>query len=513
MTRKQKPQEQSRPTREQKKIAAIAAVKDQAAKQALDFFHDPYRQAYATVPVSGHRETWRIKSRYFLLWVKQVLYDQTCEAPDKLVKEIVEEFETHAICRGAKHNVHVRIAEQDGVTYIDLVNAKWQVLAISAGGWSVLDESPVKFQRFAGATSLPLPQHGASTLREIAQFLNVNPRSEVLLLAWLTYALRTNTPYPVLALSGVQGSGKSTITRVLRELIDPSMAAMTTIPKSERDMAIAATNSHLIAMDNLSEISPALSDAMCRIATGGAFRCRTLYTNNEETIFTYRRPLIINGIEELPVRPDLLDRSIIIHVEPIAEQNRRDERSFWSDFEDVRPQLFGAMLDVIQEGIRNVDGVDLPNPPRMADFARWGVATERAAGYAAGAFMQAYAANREDAHAAALDSSPIAHGIEAFIREKKRFFGTALRLLNELRGWLDSPHNHSELRLLLNHPKFPKSANQLSAELARIEPNLKNLGMVVERRRTRKSRDIRIELADSEDDRVPASQPAAAAYA
>src|ERR1019366_8435465 len=133
--------------------------------QALYFFHDPYHQAYATVPVATpvlHKETWRIKSRDFRLWVKQVLFDKTGAAPDKLVKEIIEEFETHAICKGAMHEVHVRTAEQNGVTYIDICNARWQVLEISAAGWNILDDSPVKFQRAAGMTSLPLPKGGGT---------------------------------------------------------------------------------------------------------------------------------------------------------------------------------------------------------------------------------------------------------------------------------------------------------------------------------------------------------------
>jgi hypothetical protein len=506
--------EQPKQTREEKKAAAIAAVKGRAEQQALYFFHDPMRKPYATVPVAGHRETWRIGSKDFRIWVKQVLYDQIGEAPEKWVKATVEEFETYAICRGPMHEVHVRIAEQNGATYVDLGNAEWQVLEITSTGWKILNESPVKFRRPGGLTALPYPKDGG-TLRDAVRFLNIRPQSEVLLLTWLTYSLRCGTPYPVIALSGVQGAGKSTITKVLRELIDPSTAALTTVPKSERDIAIAASNSHLIAMDNLSEISPALSDVICRVATGGGFRCRELYTNDDETILTYRRPVIINGIEELPIRPDLLDRSIIIHVEPISEDRRQDERTFWADFEMMRPLLFGAMLDVIQAGLQNVGNVKLILQPRMADFARWGVATEQAAGFPAGTFMAAYDSNRDDADAAAIESSPIAKAIYYFMhaqpltKEAKsgparlEFRGTALNLLHELNkyllrgsgGWTVSDasrEGHPELELLIKHPKFPKTANSLSAEIARIEPNLKKMGIGVVRGRSHSGRYIQL---------------------
>jgi hypothetical protein len=498
-------------TRAEKRAAAIKAVQKKADAIGIEFFHDGYRKAYCTVPVADHRETWKVRSRDFRLWVMQTLYDSLGAAPKTIITEVLEEYETRAICKGKEIEVHVRIAEHDGVTYIDLCNSRWQVLEVTPKGWSVLDESPVKFRRASGMTELPIPKAGLK-FRDISKFLNVGAQSEVLLLSWLTYALRPNLPYPIIALSGVQGAGKSTISKVLRSLIDPSLAALTTIPKSERDVAIAATNSHLIAMDNLSEISAELSDILCRVATGGSFRTRELYTNDDEVIFTYRRPLIINGIEELPIRPDLLDRSILIHVEPITEDRRQDEQKFWSDFERVRPQIFGRMLDIICDGIRRLPDVKLETTPRMADFTRWGVAVEQAMGFAEGSFLSAYSVNREDANAAAIESSPIAVVLHHYLGEKttpygsvekyRRFFdGTALKLLDELRKHCDHQkgsysRSGSELWEVLHHPKFPKTASAMSAEIARIEPNLKKLHVTVERGRTHNGRYLKIVRTD-----------------
>jgi putative DNA primase/helicase len=219
-------------------------------------------------------------------------------------------------------------------------------------------------------------------------------------------------------------------------------------------------------------------------------------------IFTYRRPLIINGIEELPIRPDLLDRSVLIHVEPISEDRRRDEQNFWQDFETVRPQLLGRMLDVICEGLRRLPEVKLASSPRMADFARWGVAVEQAMGFDEGLFMAAYQSNREDANAAAIESSPIAVALHHYLADRRSFDGTALKLLDELRKHCESFGDGSaaELRELLHHPMFPKSPNQLSAEIARIEPNLKKLNIIVERGRTHKGRYLKIERTDLRDD-------------
>jgi hypothetical protein len=477
-----------RSSQTEKRELAIRAVHERAEAQALFFFHDERRTAFATVPVSDHRETWKIRSRDFRLWIMAVLHEKLGAAPKSLITRCLEEFETYAICRGATLPVNVRIAHYHGDIYIDLANDQWQAIQITESGWHVLDESPAKFCRPMGMLSLPHPRDGGC-LRDISQFLNVGPQSEILLLTWLSYALLPDTPYPIVALSGAQGSGKSTITRIMRALIDPSFAPLTTIPRSERDLAIAASNGHLITMDNLSEIPPALSDAMCRIATGGSFRTRQLYTDDSEMIFTYRRPLVINGIEELPIRADLLDRAILIHVEPIADDTRRDESSFWRDFENMRPRLFGSLLDIIRIGIIRLRDVKLSSVPRMADFARWGVAVEEPMGFAKGAFLATYLSNREDAHVAALDSSPIAEALCRFLECRHVFHGTALVLLNNLRLFLEGLHlDHPEIGQLLRHPKFPRAPNQLSAELARIEPNLAKRGITVERGRSHNGR-------------------------
>jgi hypothetical protein len=487
-----------RQTKAEEREQVIHLVHERAQAQALEFFHDERRLAFATVPVTDHRETWQIRSRDFKLWVMQTLFDLIGRAPKPWVTRCLEEFETSAICRGTMHQVHVRIAERDGVIYVDMGNARWQVIEIAASGWRVLDESPVKFRRPMGLMSLPYPADGGN-IRDLLRFLNISPRCGVLFLAWLTHSLRSNLPFPIIAVSGQQGSGKSTITRIARSLIDPSLAPLTTSPRSERDLAIAASNSHLIAMDNLSEISPQLSDAMCRISTGGSFRTRELYTNDSEMIFTYRRPLIVNGIEELPIRGDLLDRSILIHAEPISEDRRRDEETFWLEFEEARPRIFGCMLDIICIGIRRVSGVKLSSTPRMADFARWGVAIEQAMGFQQGSFIAAYAASIADAGVASLDSSPVAQGIYRLITEQKAFHGTTLQLLDTLRKFLErGSTKHPELTQLLRHPKFPRSANQLAGEVSRIDPDLTKLGITIQRGRTHTARYIDIMRTDSD---------------
>lgn len=475
---------------------AIAAVKVKAETEALEFFHDPLHEAYATVPVptpAPHRETWRIRSRDFELWVKQSLYDaMECPPSMKLVREVLHEFEMHAVCRGLRHEVFVRVAEHGGAAYIDLVNDIWEAVEV-ADQWRIVREPPVKFRRQKGMAALPYPARGGTL--QLRRFWSLSPETELLVMTWLSYALLPDHAYPILALSGVQGAGKSTMTRLLRSLIDPSIAALTTTPRSERDLAIAASNGHLIAMDNLSAISEELSDAMCRVATGGSFRTRRLYTDIDEVILTYKRPLVINAIEEVAQRPDLLDRCLLIRLAPISEEQRRDEREFWREFETIRPKIFGALLDVTCKGLRRLDGVTLTDSPRMADFAKWGVAVEQALGRKKGEFLAAYRANIQAAGDAAVEASPIATVLREILASAP-FDGTGLHLLTMLNNFISTTADTAR-----KHPRWPKSAQQLSAEIGRIEPNLRKMGIVVERGRNHGGRFIRLSIDTTVTDR------------
>src|SRR5256714_12145112 len=107
---------------------------------------------------------------------------------------------------------------------------------------------------------------------------------------------------------------------------------------------IAANNGHVLAFDNLSGLSPWLSDALCRLASGGSFAVRQLYTDDEEVLFEAARPILLNGIEEVISRPDLGDRAIFLSLAPISEALRRPENELWREFEIARPHILGALL-------------------------------------------------------------------------------------------------------------------------------------------------------------------------
>src|SRR5438128_12478312 len=114
---------------------------------------------------------------------------------------------------------------------------------------------------------------------------------------------------------------------------------------------IAANNGYLRAFDNLSGLPIWLSDALCRLASGGGFAVRRLYTDDEEVLFRAARPILLNGIEEVISRSDLGDRAIFLSLAPIGEAQRRPESELWREFEIVRPRIMRALLDAAVHGL------------------------------------------------------------------------------------------------------------------------------------------------------------------
>src|SRR5262249_4514810 len=154
---------------------------------------------------------------------------------------------------------------------------------------------------------------------------------------------------------------------------------------------------------NLSGLPDFLSDALCSLATGGGLATRELYSDADEKLFAATRPILLNGIEDIATRPDLLDRAVTLTLPTIPEMQRRDEEELFRDFEAVRPRVLGALLDAVSAGLRNRPRVRLTSKPRMADFALWVVAAEPALGWQSGAFLKAYTENRGQANELALE--------------------------------------------------------------------------------------------------------------
>lgn len=438
-----------------------------ALTSATLFHHG--EETFAMFPIREHIETHALKSRGFRRWLTGTYFEREQKAAaGDAIRAAIETLAGHAQFRGEEREVYVRVAGHDGNLYLDLCDPDWRAVEITRDGWRIVEskDCPVQFRRAHGMRELPLPERGGS-IDDLRPFLNTASEADFrLVVAFLVACYRDRGPYPVLVLHGDPGAAKSTIARVLRDLVDPNSAPVRSEPREPRDLMIAANNGWLIAFDNLSHLSSWLSDSLCRMSTGGGFSTRELYTDGDEVIFQAQRPVILTGIEEIATRGDLLDRALPLYLPRIDESQRLTEAQFHEAFNRARPRLLGIMLDAVASALRNFGRVRLERLPRLADFTVWVEAAAPALGWPPGAFLSAYAENRATANDVTLAASPVAEAIRALPAD---FTGTATELLTLLNGMVGETRDRA----------WPRSPRGLSNALRRVSANLATIGVRV----------------------------------
>jgi hypothetical protein len=440
---------------------------------SVELFHDRDDVGYARFDVNDHKENWPIRSKGFKRWLARGFYESTQSAPSsEAMQAALGVLEARAQFDAPEHEVHVRVAGHDRCIYIDLADRDWRAMEIDEDGWRMIDTPPVYFRRSSGMKPLPEPVAGGSLNDDLKPLLNVQTDDEfVLNVAWLLAALRPSGPYPVVALTGEQGSAKSMRANFLRALVDPNSVPLRALPRSEHDLYIAARNSHVLAYDNASGLSDWLSDAFCRLATGGGFSTRELYTDQDEVLFGSKRPIILNGIDDIATQPDLADRSIVQILAAISDERRKLETELWADFERKRPRILGALLDVVSQGLKALPDVVLDRKPRMADFAVWVTACEGAI-WKKGTFMAAYTGNIREAVETVLENDQVAAVLRTYIdKTSDGFTGIAADLLIALNKVASETQQKAK--------GWPKSPAAFGKILRRIAPPLRKIGIGV----------------------------------
>lgn len=461
-----------KPTETSKQRARLMEIAEDC-----ELFRSLDGECFATFRVGEHRENWPIGSSRFRRWLIRSYLHRYGDSPrPEHLKTAIDALAAKASFDAESNPVFVRVGYADDAIYIDLGDDAWQVGQITAEGWRIVTETAsVKFKRGTAMRPLATPTRNGS-LEGLRKILNIDDDSWPLLIGWLVASMRPHGPFPILVLYGEQGGSKSTTTRILRSIVDPNAAAIRSEPRNVQDLMIAAKHCWQLAFDNLSKIPQWLSDALCRLATGGAFGARQLYTDSEETLIEASRPVILTSIAEIATRPDLLDRCIVIQLPPIPANKRRTEADLFGEFEEQLPGIIGALLDAVVFGVRNLPTTKLSELPRMADFARWVVACEPGLNLEPGQFLGAYQANRSTARHMALESSPIFRTLLDYFRQNCRFEGTAQEFLDTL--------NHIADETTRDKPSWPASARYLATLLRELAPSLREIGFQISDRQT-----------------------------
>jgi hypothetical protein len=373
----------------------------------------------------------------------------------------------HARLRGDEYEPRVRLNHIDGALWLDLGRKDWQCVRITADDWTIEKRCEAKIIRGAGAKELPLPVKGGK-IADLREFVNVrDDEAFALFVGTLAGLFNTFGHYTNAIFCGPAGSGKTTATRVMRSLVDPH-EIMERRFRNQRDLLHGLGNSHLIALENVSEITPELSDTICALNTGTGYAERKYYNQGIEFQVRGHHPFLINGIPtNLAEREDLIDRTVTFAFDYLGEAVRSDD-TFWRDFKTAWPKILGCVLDGVVGALRSRRKFGNDNDaarkellgdyrPRFVDHVVWGEAACRTLGFGPGAFSEAYRKNQGYAVRYLVEHNPICVGIAKMIAKRKSFVGEPAPLYQSIKPYMQGLDE-----------KPPGSASQMMIELPRV---------------------------------------------
>ena len=172
----------------------------------------------------------------------------------------------------------------------------------------------------------------------------------------------------------------------------------------------------------------------------------------------------------------------------MARPARLELTTFWSEFDAAQPRILGAILDAVSISIARESTISMTTWPRMADFARWVTAAEPGFDWPDGRFLAAYYANRGSAHEMALEADPVAVALRTLMESTSEWEGTPSGLLAKL-GEIAGEE-------ATKRKDWPGAASKLTNRLERLAPNLRAIGISVERARTGSHRTVMITTGD-----------------
>ncbi len=440
----------------------------------IKLFTNQFKEPVLTLPQTPFL-TYKIDSESTRQLLFKMYWEQEGKPPgSEAVNAVIKTLQGIATYDRPHIEVFNRVGRKDKAIFYDMGD-NTHVVKITADGWSVDVEAPVYFRRYSHQQPQVLPKRGGN-LREITQFMNIKlDEHKLLVLTFLVASLIPDIPRAMLILHGDQGSAKSTLLRLLRELIDPSQVALLTPPDSIRELVQFASHHYALFLDNLSDISPNLSDALCRLITGDGFTKRQLFTDDEDVLYAYKRVAGICGINQVATRPDLLDRSIIVPLERIPDSQREEEKFLWHDFEELRPLLLGSLFDAVATTLKLAPTLKLHAKPRMADYFKYATAAAMHFGFTEEDLFSAFNQNVKQQNEEAIESSAVAQTLVEFMSHQTTdWIGKSSELFDALEDQADK---------LKIKKGFPKSPNWLWRKIKDVRPNLMAYGLDVTKNR------------------------------
>jgi energy-coupling factor transporter ATP-binding protein EcfA2 len=435
---------------------------------------------YVQIPIDDHTELYPLMSRDFMSWVTLQYYELYGTTPSIVnVRNAINLLSAFNQFGSPRTDTYNRVARCDESIIYDLTNDKWQAVNINKSGWNLIPCPPF-FRRYTHCREQITPISSESTdIDRIFNYINIKNNQRSLFVALLVSYFIPDIPHPVMVIYGERGSGKSTASKIVKEIVDPSILQACTIPQDKNDMYQLLHHHWYVGFDNITALNTDISDIICRAVTGEGIFKRKLFSDSDDITYSYRRCIGLNGTSLMVTREDLLDRSLLFELERIEGKARLEERSIWPDFERNKAYILGSVFTILSRALSLVDKIQLDELPRMADFAKWGFAITEAIKEGTGKeFIDLYNLNINMQNEALLSSNPLLSAIYIVMSKQKSWHGSP----TELYRLIQEISRKENINTRSNN--WPKEPNQITKKLNELRSILVHYGIDYNQYRT-----------------------------
>jgi len=442
-----------------------------------EIFHDQFKKNYVVVEKDdGTKELIPLTKRgYFNSWLGEKYEEKYGDIVSiSTISNVINIFVSKA-ANGIERYLFNRVCWNGDDICIDMSNECRKMVKISRHGWEIVAQSQILFRKEKHQRAMKIIKlDGGGDFNLIDPYIHARPSDKMLIKTWYLTGLIPDIDHALLSLYGEHGSAKSFILELGKKLIDPSITETLSLPKDLKELVQLCDHHWLVNLDNMSHISQEISDFLCKTITGLGASTRKLYSDDEDVIRSYRRSIGINGINNVVYKPDLLDRSIVIELPPFGDKEIKLKVELWKEFERDYNAIMNGAFDILAKAMKIKGKIAIGNI-RMTDFARWGEAISQAMGNEPNKFLELYRKNIEKQELLGIEDSPIGPALLKLMETQPVWEGTTTRLFVELKPAYDAIVGGTQ-------KSFPPDTIRLSNQLNKIKPNLRRLGIKVEKR-------------------------------
>lgn len=358
-----------------------------------------------------------------------------------------------------------------GLLEYDLRNDDAQYVQVTSDGWQISEQHQCKFLRSTHGLPQVLPKPPTKSLLTLLHsYVKCNKKSLILFAVWLVQAFCEGS-HSILLVMAAKGCGKSTLSKIVRQIIDPSKLSAATMPKKQDDLTVLLANTYVAVFDNTDEVSKDISNLLCSAVTGATAVKREYYTTQELCVLTLHNTLIINGIDIMPGESDLADRCLLLNLNPISSTERRTDSDIQKQFQADLPEILGAIFDTIARAMTTIHTIAPMELPRMADSYVEMAAIAVALGISEKRFKKIY-----DANLAAIDK---ARGDIAIVEAVREYMTSGLVPGKKLIGTITEVYQKISRNYSGRKQDLPRSASHFSRKLSAEHSALLAAGFIV----------------------------------